>query len=216
MGKGEIEIILKKEGAKDIKVKCPRTIRQSSLVAAMPVGWGNPPFRVRPIDVKGAVAGYARFIGVFIACFFFLGSVMLGVIALAGMVVLNFVCTKNYFFNFIKKRLAEGYYPENEEQRGVLEAAGLFVGSSGASSPSFASAPSSPVQSNVANASNLISCPACGAQNEGDSKFCARCGKPMPLPVDPMEQVEKLGALMEKGLISKEEFDAQKSKLLGL
>lgn len=182
MGKGEVEIILKKEGAKDIKVKCPRTIRQSSVVSAMPLAWGNPPFRVRPIDVKGVVAGYARFIGVFVACFFFLASVMLGIIALAGMVALNFVCTKNYFFNFIKKRLAEGYSPENEEQRSILEAAGLFAGNSSASSSSFASAPSSAAHSNV----------------------------------DAAAQLEKLASLVEKGLMTKEEFDAQKAKLLGL
>jgi len=30
------------------------------------------------------------------------------------------------------------------------------------------------------------------------------------------EQLERLGALVEKGLLSKEEFDAQKKKLLGL
>lgn len=182
MGKGEVEIILKKEGSKDIKVKCPRTIRQSSVVAAMPLAWGNPPFRVRPIDVKGVVAGYARFIGVFVACFFFLVSVMLGIIALAGMVALNFVCTKNYFFNFIKKRLAEGYSPENEEQRSILEAAGLFAGNSSASSSSFVSAPSSATHSTV----------------------------------DAAAQLEKLASLVEKGLMTKEEFDAQKAKLLGL
>lgn len=33
---------------------------------------------------------------------------------------------------------------------------------------------------------------------------------------NPIEQLEKLGNLLEKGLISQEEFDAQKTKLLGL
>ncbi|MDE5776782.1 MAG: SHOCT domain-containing protein, partial [Treponemataceae bacterium] len=113
---------------------------------------------------------------------FFLVSVMLGIIALAGMVALNFVCTKNYFFNFIKKRLAEGYWPENEEQRNILEAAGLFVGNSSASTSSFVSAPSSAAHSTV----------------------------------DAAVQLEKLASLVEKGLMTKEEFDAQKAKLLGL
>jgi hypothetical protein len=33
--------------------------------------------------------------------------------------------------------------------------------------------------------------------------------------VDPIEQLEKLGALLEKGLVSQEEFEVQKTRLLG-
>ncbi len=33
---------------------------------------------------------------------------------------------------------------------------------------------------------------------------------------DPMERLEKLGGMLERGLLTKEEFDAQKAKLLGL
>jgi hypothetical protein len=32
---------------------------------------------------------------------------------------------------------------------------------------------------------------------------------------DPIEKLTKLGALLQNGLITQEEFDAQKSKLLG-
>jgi hypothetical protein len=32
---------------------------------------------------------------------------------------------------------------------------------------------------------------------------------------DPIEKLTKLGALLKSGLITQEEFDAQKSKLLG-
>lgn len=34
--------------------------------------------------------------------------------------------------------------------------------------------------------------------------------------VDVASQLEKLAALMEKGILTKEEFDAQKKKLLGM
>jgi hypothetical protein len=34
--------------------------------------------------------------------------------------------------------------------------------------------------------------------------------------VDPIAQLEKLGELLSKGILSQEEFQAQKSKLLGL
>lgn len=51
------------------------------------------------------------------------------------------------------------------------------------------------------------------------STTAAQTQQPLPQPAmqeDTMAQLERLGALMEKGLLSKEEFDAQKKKLLGL
>ena len=33
---------------------------------------------------------------------------------------------------------------------------------------------------------------------------------------DPMERLEKLGGMLERGLLTQEEFAAQKAKLLGL
>ena len=36
-----------------------------------------------------------------------------------------------------------------------------------------------------------------------------------PAGDDPIEKLTKLGALLQNGLITQEEFDAQKSKLLG-
>lgn len=182
MGKGEVEIILKKEGAKDIKVRCPRTIKLGSVSAAFQIGYGCPPLQVSPVDLKDTGLNFVRFLGLYGSLIFFVVSVPLGVLLLVGMVILNYTYTKNYFFKFIKKRLAEGYSPENEEQRSMLEAAGLFAGNSGSSSSSFASAPSSDVHSKV----------------------------------DAAAQLEKLASLVEKGLMTKEEFDAQKAKLLGL
>ena len=41
-------------------------------------------------------------------------------------------------------------------------------------------------------------------------------GFPPATAEDPMDRLEKLGAMLEKGLLTKEEFDAQKAKLLGL
>jgi len=35
-------------------------------------------------------------------------------------------------------------------------------------------------------------------------------------PEDPITQIERLGALMAQGLITEEEFNAQKAKILGL
>jgi len=39
--------------------------------------------------------------------------------------------------------------------------------------------------------------------------------EPAPAAPDPMEQLEKLGELREKGVLTDEEFEAQKAKILG-
>jgi hypothetical protein len=38
---------------------------------------------------------------------------------------------------------------------------------------------------------------------------------PPPPPEDPIEQLQKLGALHEQGILTDEEFSAQKAKILG-
>lgn len=40
--------------------------------------------------------------------------------------------------------------------------------------------------------------------------------EPADAPVDPVAEIERLGALHEKGLLSDEEFAAAKAKLLGI
>lgn len=102
----------------------------------------------------------------------------LGVIALAGVVALNFIYNKNYFFNFIKKKIEEGYSVEDEEQRRLLEEAGIHFSST--SNFSSSSESSSRVQKDIT------------------------------------AELEKLASLKEKGILSDEEFAAQKAKLLGL
>ncbi len=47
------------------------------------------------------------------------------------------------------------------------------------------------------------------------SNIATKSSAPVSLD-DAAEKIEKLGALMEKGLLSKEEFEAQKAKLLGM
>ena len=51
--------------------------------------------------------------------------------------------TKNYFFNFIKKLLAEGYTAEGSEQKQILKEAGLLAESQDSfASPTSVSKPS--------------------------------------------------------------------------
>ena len=43
----DVEIILKKEGEKDITVKCPRKIKLHPVFAGISIFYGMPPFSVR-------------------------------------------------------------------------------------------------------------------------------------------------------------------------
>lgn len=175
----DVEIVLKKEGSKDITVKCPRTVKLSPVIAALYILWGCPPLWVKPIDWKGAFISFLAYPLIVISlAVLFLVSPGFGLVLLAAVLVLEFLFNRDYFFNFFKKRLAEGYTVEDEEQKQILKEAGVFVESNNTSTSS--------TNSSVQKTEDVAS------------------------------QIEKLGALVEKGLLSKEEFDAQKAKLLGL
>ena len=122
----DVEIILKKEGEKDITVKCPRTVKLSALRVYLAINMGLPPLSIKPADMKGLGITVLAFLAIFVACAFFTVSIGLGAIVLAAVLVFNFVYTKNYFFNFIKKKLAEGYSVDDAEQNQILQEAGVF------------------------------------------------------------------------------------------
>ncbi|WP_407434354.1 hypothetical protein [Treponema sp.] len=122
----DVEITLKKEGAQDITVKCPETIKQSTIVAVFGIFWGMPTFRVKPINWKDTLKGFGLYAIIFIACIFFAVSTILGILALLGALALNFLFNKNYFYNFIKKHLNEGYSVDDDEQKQILRNAGLL------------------------------------------------------------------------------------------
>lgn len=124
--KKDIEIVLKKEGLKDITVKCPQTIKLPAWRVYTAIYAGLPPLSIKPADIKGLLITVLAFFAIFVSCAFFMVSVALGIIVFGAVVAFNFVYTKNYFFNFIKKKLAEGYSPENEEQNQILKEAGVF------------------------------------------------------------------------------------------
>ena len=124
--KKDIEIVLKKEGAKDITVKCPQKIKLPAWRVYTALYAGLPPLSIKPADMKGLGVTLLAFLAIFISCVFFTVDIALGVIALGAVLVFNFVYTKNYFFNFIKKKLAEGYTVDDEEQKKILQEAGVF------------------------------------------------------------------------------------------
>ena len=124
--KKDIEIVLKKEGAQDITVKCPQKIKLPAWRVYTALYAGLPPLSIKPVDMKGLGVTLLAFLAIFISCVFFTVSIALGVIALGAVLVFNFVYMKNYFFNFIKKKLAEGYTVDDEEQKKILQEAGVF------------------------------------------------------------------------------------------
>ncbi len=181
----DVEITLKKEGSGDIVVKCPSKIKLHPAMAAIVALYGCPPAAIKPTQGKDILKAYALFAGIFAA-----GALVIippvGIIALIVMIVLNIRYNKDYFYNFIKKRLEEGYSVEQEEHKQLLREAGLPVDSV---TSSAALPPSSPVS--VTSAAPKVS------------------------QEDVFAQLEKLANLKEKGILNDEEFAAQKAKLLG-
>ena len=112
----KIEIVLKKDGAEDIIVKCPQKVKLSVMGALFAIRFGLPPADVKPVQGKDVIKCIGLFLSIFLACALVVVP-PLGVLALAGVVALNFIYNKNYFFNFIEKKM--------EEQRKLLEDAGL-------------------------------------------------------------------------------------------
>lgn len=126
MRKGEVKIILTKDGCKDIAVKCPAKIKMHPVMAFFTIGYGMPPMQVKPVDWKGVGIAVAGFLAIFLACTCFLSSVALGVVALGAVVAANIVYNRNYFFNYIQKKLREGYQVADQEQQQILTEAGVL------------------------------------------------------------------------------------------
>ena len=150
----KIEVILKKDGSEDITVMCPEKVKLSVPSALLAIKFGLPPADVKPVQVKDVVKCIILFFAIFAACIFFTVSVPLGIIAVIIAFVANIIYNQNYFFNFIRKKIAEGYTVENEEHKNLLQAAGVFETDQGASTSQSKSLP--PVISKVTGTINKL------------------------------------------------------------
>lgn len=126
MRKGEVKITLTKEGCKDITVKCSAKIKMHPMLAFITIGYGMPPMQVKPVDWKGVGIAMAGYLAIFLACTCFLSSVALGVIVLGAAVAANIMYNRNYFFNYIQKKLREGYQVPDQEHQQILTEAGVL------------------------------------------------------------------------------------------
>ena len=126
MRKGDVEIILTKEGCKDIKVTCPAKIKMHPVAAFAAIQYGLPPMQVKPVDWKGVGQAFLLFGAIFASCLFALVNVALGIIALVATFAININFNRNYFFNYIQKKLREGYQVTDQEQQQILTEAGVL------------------------------------------------------------------------------------------
>lgn len=184
--KGRFQLVLKKDGFKDIEINnCPEKIKLTPWQTFNEVFNGLPAMQVKPIDWKGVGIMLGSFSGgILLLCVF--GEMEMLPLALISLLAgLGFCAyyTKNYFFNFIKQKITEGYVPETQEMNEFLLKAGIYndgtVGTENATSHTM--------------------------QNTGTKETFPNVAA----------ELEKLASLMEKGILSREEFDEQKKKLLG-
>lgn len=126
MRKGEVKITLTKDGCKDIKVTCPAKIKMHPVAAFAAIQYGLPPMQVKPVDWKGVGLAFLLFGVIFASCLFFLVNVALGIIAVVATCTLNINFNRNYFFNYIQKKLREGYQVTHQEQQQILTEAGVL------------------------------------------------------------------------------------------
>lgn len=127
IGKNKVKIVLEKNGCTPISVICPNKIKANALLTWLTLRFsGFPQFNVTPTDWKNFWLYILAFISIFI--FGWLGtsvSVIFIVIALADL-IFNIIITANYYFNFIRKKLKEGYEIRDSEQRAICEKAGVY------------------------------------------------------------------------------------------
>lgn len=211
MRKGQVEILLKKDGCKDIKVTCSAKIKMHPVAAFFAIGYGMPPMQVKPIDWKGVGIAVVLFFTIFLSCTFFVVSIAFGIIALGGTVALNFLYNQNYFSKYIQKKLREGYQVEDQEQRQILEEAGVLPlvekPSKGFQLPKFSGLNVKKILSIAGGAIAVIFLL---------SLFFG--GDPVDNALDDMETVlvklEKLIVKLEDGKISVAEYESQSEEIL--
>jgi hypothetical protein len=120
--KNRIEIILVKDGEADITVTCPEKIKLSFIAALMELHYGLPPMDVKPMDKKGLI----KIIGLFFGMFIIAGIPTIGIPLALGLLIFNFIVTQNYYFDFLQSKLKDGYTPQSEETKQLLEKAGVL------------------------------------------------------------------------------------------
>lgn len=122
--KGKVLINLEhsEKGIK-VEVEAPKKIKMGFFTTFIELRYGLPPMDISPIDWKGMAF-------LLIPFFWLVGigglsqNVAFIVVGLI-LVAYNFYITKNYFFDYITRKLSEGFECKNPEEQKVLETAGI-------------------------------------------------------------------------------------------
>jgi len=121
--KGWIIIELEKEGQQTISVECPVKIKSNFIQTFVTLHYGFPQFNVKPMPWKSFLCYVLLFLCIFIPVIIIpIPGIFIGI----AFIIVNFIAIKNYYFNFIRKRLSEGYVINDPEAKQLCEAAGVY------------------------------------------------------------------------------------------
>ena len=193
--KGYVDITLKKEYAKDILVKdIPEKIKLNGWQTYLALRFDNPAFHVRPFEWGNVILAILLYLSMFIvATFIVFLYVFVWLLLLVASIVGNVIYTKNYYFNYISKRVAEGYAPATDAEKELLKNAGILV---------------NPNLSTQAGSTQQVGSVTTATPQANTTQQSAVVEK------DYVKELEKIASLKEKGILTQEEFDEQKKKIL--
>ena len=121
--KGWTIIELEKEGQQTISVECPVKIKSNFIQTFVTLHYGFPQFNVKPMPWKSFLGYILLFLCIFIPPLIIpVAGIVIGI----AFIIINFIAIKNYYFNFIRKRLSEGYEINDQEAKELCEAAGVY------------------------------------------------------------------------------------------
>jgi|GEM_PF-2495677 len=216
--KGYVDITLKKENFQDIMIKdIPIKIKLNAWQTFSALRFDVPALHVKPTQWNQAILTFALFFSMYASVVFFVIP-PLGILLLIASIVGNVIFTKGWYFRYIKKCVQEGYAPETDEEKDILKNAGIMLSPVNATSVNINNQANVTTQTNTSmpqsppiQSSPIQSTPMPGPNTTPQVNVVGGGGN---VQKDYMRELEKLAELKEKGILTQEEFDVQKQKIL--
>lgn len=165
----KVELHLKNGTGKECTISCSEKIRLSPLQLYLELQYGIPAFNVKPVSGKDVAIALLLFASIFLVIVVFPN--LFGVLLCIGLIVVNVIYTKDFYYNAVKKILTEGYLPVDDDTAAILKNAGFVV------STSTSTASSTAMNSDASSSIGKFEfCQSCGAKISSDAKFCPKCG----------------------------------------
>lgn len=112
------------ESEKKITVDAPRDIVPGFFRTYLELHFGIPPLNVSPVDWKGLVTILAPFI--LLVLINWSAFALIGILIGIGVLVDNYFITKNYYRDYIRSRLREGWQLTDSSQQELLHSSGVL------------------------------------------------------------------------------------------